>query len=124
MLRGPSRSLPRPRSFLESCKRTLSSGPRSSRTPTSPSTEGWSRRSRLARPRTAGFRGRLVDTGKPQHDPGAGMGRIALDAGLELGGHGADDTLPHAGGARVGLRVAAAAAIGDRKNQIVVLRGE
>ena len=62
-----------------------------------------------------------VDAAEPQHDPGAGMGGIALDAGLELGRHGGDDALAHAGGARVGLDVEADAVIGDRQHEIVAL---
>ena len=65
----------------------------------------------------AGFVGR-VDAAKPQHDPGTGMGGIALDAGLELGGHRGDDTLSHAGGTRVGLDVEADAVVGDRQHQM------
>ena len=62
--------------------------------------------------------------GKPQHDPGAGVGGIALDAGFELGRHGGDDALAHAGGARIGLDVEADAVVGDRQHDIVALRPE
>src|SRR5882762_9870996 len=66
-------------------------------------------------------RGRATE---PQHDPGAGMGGIALDAGFELRGHRGDDALSHAGGARVGLDVEADAVVGDRQQEIVALRNE
>ena len=52
------------------------------------------------------------------------MGGIALDAGVELGRHGGDDALPHAGGARVGLDVEADAVVGNRQHEIVALRVE
>src|SRR4030081_3394761 len=77
----------------------------------------------FGRARGPGRRGR-VDAAKAQHDPGAGMGWIAFDTGIELGRHGGDDALPHAGGTRVDLDVEADAVVGNRQNEIVALRIE
>ena len=55
---------------------------------------------------------------------GSGMGGVALDGGVELGGHGRDDALAHAGRARIGLDLVADAVVGDRQQQILALRGQ
>src|ERR1700747_158159 len=64
----------------------------------------WDRtRATSARRGAGGICPRCRDTRKSQHDPGAAMVGVALDARLELCRHGADDALAHPGRARVGF---------------------
>jgi len=48
----------------------------------------------------------------------------ALDGSFELAGHGIDDALAHAGGARIDFHVEADAIVSDRQFELVALRGE
>ena len=58
---------------------------------------------------------------EPQYDPGPDMVGIALDGGVELGGHRCDDALTQAGRARIGLGIVADAVVGNRQDEIVAL---
>ncbi|MEA2819340.1 MAG: hypothetical protein QOJ86_1344, partial [Bradyrhizobium sp.] len=54
----------------------------------------------LRRPRWS--RGRGGGAAEAEHNAGAGVVGIALDAGIEFLRHRGDDALAHAGGARIG----------------------